>query len=160
MSPVREMVRRLSHQRWLAAAVKVLTPIDRVLLERTTGRASLTGVVGMPAVLLTTTGRRSGQPRSVALTFVRHDDGLVVVGSNFGQAHHPAWSVNLLAHPAATVAVRGAEWQVRARLFNDAEKAAVWPELLRLWPGYAAYQERSGRDLRVFLLTPGQPPSG
>jgi deazaflavin-dependent oxidoreductase (nitroreductase family) len=157
MLTVRELVRRFSHERWLAGAVKALTPIDRALQARTTGRVSLTAVMGMPAVLLTTTGRRSGQPRSVALTFVRHDDGLVVIGSNFGQASHPAWSANLLAHPTATVAVRGVRWQVRARLLSDAEKAAVWPELLRLWPGYAAYQERSGRDLRVFLLTPGRP---
>jgi deazaflavin-dependent oxidoreductase (nitroreductase family) len=92
------------------------------------------------------------------LTFDRHGDGLLVVGSNFGRADHPAWSANLLARAEATVTVRGAEWPVRARLLSDDEKAAVWPQLLRLWPGYAAYQERSGRNIRVFLLTPDRPP--
>lgn len=157
MSAVTDVLRRFSRERWLANIIKVLTPADRALQARTTGRASLTAVLGMPAVLLTTTGRTSGQPRTVPLTFVRHDDGLVVVGSNFGRPHHPAWSSNLLANPDARVAIGGAEWPVRARLLSAAEKSAVWPELQRLWPGYDAYADRSGRDLRVFLLTPGLP---
>jgi deazaflavin-dependent oxidoreductase (nitroreductase family) len=157
MSAVTEVLRRFSRERWLATVVKALTPADRALQARTTGRASLTGALGMPAMLLTTTGCRSGQPRTVPLTYSRHDGGLVVVGSNFGQAHHPAWSSNLLADPTARVTVRGAEWPVRARLLSETEKAGVWPELLRLWPGYDAYQDRSGRNLRVFLLTPGVP---
>jgi deazaflavin-dependent oxidoreductase (nitroreductase family) len=160
MSAVTQVLRRFSGEPWLAGVIKALTGIDRALQARTTGRASLTGALGMPALLLTTTGRRSGQPRTVALTFTRHDGGLVVIGSNFGQAHHPAWSVNLLADPEASVTVRGARWPVRARLLDETEKAEVWPELLRLWPGYAAYQDRSGRNLRVFLLTPGRPPTG
>ncbi|HEX5114431.1 MAG TPA: nitroreductase family deazaflavin-dependent oxidoreductase [Pseudonocardiaceae bacterium] len=157
MSAVTQVLRRFSGERWLATVVKALTPADRALQVRTTGRASLTGVLGMPAMLLTTTGCRSGRSRSVALTYARHGDGLVVVGSNFGQAHHPAWSSNLLAEPAATVTVRGAEWPVQARLLSETEKAEVWPELLRVWPGYDAYQDRSGRNLRVFLLTPDRP---
>jgi deazaflavin-dependent oxidoreductase (nitroreductase family) len=152
---VTEILRRFSRQRWLAAVARALVPADRALQARTTGRASLSGAVGMPAMLLTTTGRRTGRPRTVALTYVHHADGLVVVGSNFGRANHPAWSANLLAHPEATVTVRGARWRVSARLLGDAERAEVWPALLRLWPGYAAYRERSGRELRVFLLTPG-----
>lgn len=157
MSAVTQVLRRFSGERWLATVVRALTPADRALQARTSGRASLTGALGMPAMLLTTTGRRSGQPRTVALTFARHDGGLVVIGSNFGQPHHPAWSANLLADPDATVTVRGARWQVTARLLDETEKAEVWPELLQLWPGYAAYQDRSGRNLRVFLLTPGRP---
>lgn len=159
MSAVTGLLRRFSGKRWLATVVKALTPADRALQARTSGRASLTGALGMPAVLLTTTGRKTGLPRTVALTYVRHAGGLVVIGSNFGQAHHPAWSANLLADPEATVTVRGAHWPVRARLLTDFEKTDVWPALLRLWPGYAAYQARSGRELRVFLLTPGEPPN-
>lgn len=159
MSAVTTVLRRFSRQRWLSTLIKALVPIDRALQARTVGQASITSALGMPAALLTTTGCRSGQPRAVALTFARHDGGLVVVGSNFGRAHHPAWSSNLLANPDATVTINGAVWPVRARLLDATEKAAVWPELLRLWPGYAAYQERSHRDLRVFLLTPDQPPT-
>lgn len=158
MSAVTEVLRRIGGERWVARVARALTPLDRAVQARTSGRASLTGALGMPTVLLTTTGRRSGQPRSVPLTFARHGDGLLVIGSNFGQAHHPAWSANLLAHPTATVAMRGVRWRVEARLLDESEKAEAWPELLRVWPGYAAYQERSGRDLRVFLLTPGRPP--
>ena len=80
------------------------------------------------------------------------DDGFLVVGSNFGKEHHPAWTGNLLAQPEASVSFKGETIPVVARLLDAEEKKAVWPELLRIWPTYDRYVERSGRDLRVFRL--------
>jgi deazaflavin-dependent oxidoreductase (nitroreductase family) len=75
-----------------------------------------------------------------------------VVGSNFGQEKHPAWTGNLLAHPEASVAFRRQTYPVRAEMLDDAEKAEVWPRLLEVWPAYDDYVEVSGRSLRVFRL--------
>jgi deazaflavin-dependent oxidoreductase (nitroreductase family) len=79
--------------------------IDKMLIPRTNGRLSSAGtnVVG----LVTTTGAKSGQPRTQPLTLIDDSDGLLAIGSNYGRAKHPAWSTNLLAHPECTVEFRG-----------------------------------------------------
>jgi deazaflavin-dependent oxidoreductase (nitroreductase family) len=82
------------------------------------------------------------------------DGGWYVVGSNFGQEKHPAWTANLLANPDAAVTTGGKRTDVRARLLDPDEKAEVWPRLIAVWPTYDRYVERSGRDLRVFRLDP------
>jgi len=102
--------------------------------------------------VLTTTGRKSGQPRKTPLATLPVDGGFLVVGSNFGKEHHPAWTGNLLATPAATVSFKGDAIPVEARLLDADEKKEVWPQLLRIWPTYDRYVERSGRDIRVFKL--------
>jgi deazaflavin-dependent oxidoreductase (nitroreductase family) len=82
------------------------------------------------------------------------DNGFLVVGSNFGKEHHPAWTANLIANPEATVTFKGEDIPVVAHLLAPDEKAKVWPELLKIWPAWTSYTARSGRDLRVFRLTP------
>ncbi len=109
---------------------------------------------GLPSLLLTTTGRRSGLPRTVPLLYVPDGARYVVIASNWGQQHHPAWSANLLAEPDATVSIHGHDVAVRARLADPAERDRLWPSITRTWPAYDTYVERSGRDIRVFLLEP------
>jgi deazaflavin-dependent oxidoreductase (nitroreductase family) len=76
-----------------------------------------------------------------------------VVGSNWGQAHHPAWSANLLAEPDAVVSVDGRPEPVRAVLVEGEDREGLLGELARVWPAYRTYQRRAaGRDLRVFRL--------
>ena len=77
-----------------------------------------------------------------------------MVGSNFGRQHHPAWTSNLLDDPSATVVYRGRELAVHAHLLDESDTAAAWPRLIRIWPVFDRYVERSGRDLRVFRLVP------
>lgn len=107
----------------------------------------------LPMIMLTATGVKSGQPRTTPLAAVMLDGEFVVVASNFGQADHPAWSANLIAHPDARVAHRGEEFGVTANLLTDDEKARVWPRLVEMWPLFDDYAVRSGRNLRVFRLT-------
>ncbi len=148
------MLQRLGHRPWFARVGRALVPVDRVLQRVSRGRIGGIGPSVFPELLLTTTGRTSGLPRQVPLLYARDGDTLVVVASNWGQQHHPAWSGNLLAHPAATVEIRGKERPVTARLASPQEKSRVWPLVLQVWPAYDTYAERSGRDLRVFLLEP------
>jgi deazaflavin-dependent oxidoreductase (nitroreductase family) len=80
--------------------------------------------------------------------------GWWVVGSNFGQEKHPAWTGNLIAEPVATVSYGHRDTTVRAELLDDAAKAAIWPKLTAVWPAYDDYVVSSGRNIRVFHLTP------
>lgn len=82
------------------------------------------------------------------------DGGWWVVGSNFGQEKHPAWTGNLIAHPEATVSFGGVSTAAIARLLSDDEKAEVWPRLTAVWPAYDDYVVSSGRNIRVFHLEP------
>lgn len=131
----------------------VLPPVDRTLHWLTGGRLIL-GRLLVPTLLLTTTGRRSGEPRDAPLACMPADGGWYVVGSNFGRAHHPAWTANLIATPEATVSFAGQTTEVVARLLSGEGRAEVWPRLVAVWPVYDTYVARADRDLRVFHLTP------
>jgi len=148
------VIRSLGHRRWFAAVGRAAVPVDGWLQRRTGGRLTVIGRSKLPSLLLTTTGRRSGQPRTVPLLYAPDGDSFVVTASNWGQQHHPAWSGNLLADPAATIAIGGREIPVRATLAEGAERERVWSLVTGVWPAYDTYVARSGRDIRVFVLHP------
>ncbi|WP_054812375.1 nitroreductase family deazaflavin-dependent oxidoreductase [Nocardia arizonensis] len=135
---------------WL---VRRVTPLDRAVLERTGGRYTILGPIGAPVVALTTIGRKSGQPRTQPLLYVHDGDTLYVVGSNFGRTHHPAWTSNLLANPAATVAIAGERIPVIATPVPEADAGAIFARFVELTGAYSAYRERTDRELRIFALT-------
>ena len=149
-----DLILKLGHQRWFARVGRAMVPVDRAVQKATGGRWSVIGKGVVPEMLLTTTGRKSGQPRSVPLLYARDGDAYVVVASNWGQEHHPAWSGNLMAEPKAVVTVDGRAVDVVAELTDAEEKARVWPLVTAVWPAYDTYAERAGRDIRVFLLHP------
>jgi deazaflavin-dependent oxidoreductase (nitroreductase family) len=147
--------RRLGHARWFAYLVRyVLSGLDRRLYRLSRGRVAITGPPLFSWLLLTTTGRRSGQPRTTPLIYVRDGDRLVVTSENFGMAKRPAgWRLNLLAHPDVTVEIQGAVGRYRGRLASDEEIARYWPKLLDQWPALETYRQRSGVRY-VFVLDP------
>ncbi|MEV6657114.1 nitroreductase family deazaflavin-dependent oxidoreductase [Nocardia fluminea] len=134
---------------WL---IRTITPLDRALLERTDAEYTVLGPIGAPVILLTTTGRKSGVARTQPLLYVHDGDTLYVVGSNFGRAHHPAWTANLLANPSATVAIAGERIPVTATPVTDADKDAIFTRFVDITGAYAAYRDRTTRDLRMFAL--------
>ena len=153
--PYWRLIRWLGHQRGFAALGRAAMPVDRWIQRVTGGRWTAIGRHGMPALLLTTTGRRTGQPRTQPLLYAPDGDGYVVIGSNWGQAHHPAWSGNLIANPDATVAVDGKTVPVHAVLASGPERDRLRSLLLDVWPAYETYERRAdGRLLRIFRLTP------
>lgn len=157
----RGIVRTIGHQRWFARMGRAVVPLDRAIQRRTGGRFTVLGTQVLPQLLLTTSGRTSGLPRTVPLLYAERPRGggsdYVVVASNWGQQHHPAWSANLIANPEATVQVRGRSIAVTARLTEGAEREELWASVVRIWPAYDTYADRSGRTLRVFLLRPTRP---
>ena len=155
-TPIGRVVQRVAGSTGFARlAPPILTRLDRAVHKVTGGRVQLSRAL-LPSLMLTTTGRRTGLPRVAPLATLPDGDDLIVVGSNFGREHHPAWSSNLLAEPEATVSYRRETFPVTAHLLTDEEKDAVWPELTKMWPNYDRYSERAGREIRVFRLSRSQ----
>jgi len=155
LTPLVNLTKRMGQHRSVITFTRmVVVPADRVVARLTRGKLITFGVDELPTLLLTTTGRRSGKPRSVPILYLADGDSWVVAGSNFGQEQHPAWSANLLANPEASVVVRGKSVTVRAHLAEGAERERLLAALKGLWPAFAKYEEWSHRTLRIFRLTP------
>ena len=108
--------------------IKMMTPLDRRLLIRTKGRYTALGPIGAPTMLLNTIGAKSGLARTSPLLYSRDGDSIIVVGSNFGQERHPAWTSNLIAHPDdVVVTIGGVDVPSRAELLagDEAEGRAT-----------------------------------
>ena len=123
-------------------------------LYRASGGRLLGRVAGMPVLLLTTTGRRSGKPRTAALTYFRDGADLVVIGSFGGSDLPPAWWLNLQRDPQASVLIGGTTSRVTARAATAEEHDRLWPLVTTTHPGYARYQERTARLIPIVMLTP------
>jgi deazaflavin-dependent oxidoreductase (nitroreductase family) len=109
---------------------------------------------GVPILLLTTTGRRSGAARTTPLIFARDGDDYVVVASMGGAPRHPYWYENLVAEPSAHIQVRSEKLAVTARTAGDDEKSRLWDVVRDQWPNYDVYQSRTDRVIPVVVLTP------
>jgi deazaflavin-dependent oxidoreductase (nitroreductase family) len=136
-------------------APKIVPPVDKVLHRLTRGRVLLSRGL-LPSLVLTTTGRRSGEPRPSPLMCVPEPEGtFLVVGSNFGRDTHPAWTGNLLAQPEASISYGRRDIPVTAELLEGEARTEAWARALTVWPTFDAYQGRVDRELRVFRLHPG-----
>jgi deazaflavin-dependent oxidoreductase (nitroreductase family) len=138
---------------------KTLAPMDRVLSRLSKGRLTVPAVMaGLPVLVLTSTGRKSGQPRRTHLIAVPFGGTLALLGTNFGQPRTPGWVVNLEAEPRAAVSHAGVTREVVARPATEPERADVLARSTKFYGGYAKYQERiTGRRLRIFVLEPASP---
>ena len=135
---------------------RLLHHLDRPLLRLSHGRFSLASVLsGTPTVMLTTIGAKTGQPRSVPLVGIQHGDAIGLIASNWGQKGHPGWYHNLRAHPRAQLLIGGHRRSYVAHEATGAERDEYWREAVALYPGYAAYEQRTaGRQIPVMVLTP------
>jgi deazaflavin-dependent oxidoreductase (nitroreductase family) len=139
---------------WLFS--KTLAPSDRILSRLSNGRFTVPALMArLPVLVLTTTGRRTGQPRHTHLIAVPFGDTLALLGTNFGQTSTPTWVLNLEAEPRATVSHRGVTRAVVARRATEVEHRKILAESSAFYAGYAKYQQRiTGRRLRIFVLEP------
>lgn len=139
---------------WLFA--RVLYRIDRPVYRLTRGRHTFASLLsGIPVVMITTTGARSGQPRTVPVLGIPTADGVAVIASNFGQRRHPGWYFNLRANPEGVLAVVGASRRFRAVQAEGERRREIWAEGLRVYPGWSQYERRaSQRQIAVFVLEP------
>jgi deazaflavin-dependent oxidoreductase (nitroreductase family) len=116
----------------------------------------LTGYLwnGAPTLLLTYTGRKSGEQRTTPLIFARDGDDYLIVASMGGMPRHPWWYVNLEAHPEAEIQVKAERIPVTARTATPDEKPRLWKIVNEVWPNYDQYQSRTDREIPVVVLTP------
>jgi len=123
----------------------------RAIYRMTGGRIG-SSLLGRPMLLLTTTGRKSGQERTTPLSYLRDGDDCVVVASNNGSDRHPAWWLNLEANDAGSVEVGRDEWFVKASAADEVEYARLWPLLVDYNPQYAGYKSKTTRTIPVVIL--------
>ncbi|HEY6531578.1 MAG TPA: nitroreductase family deazaflavin-dependent oxidoreductase [Acidimicrobiales bacterium] len=109
---------------------------------------------GAPTLLLTTTGRRSGEQRVTPLIFGRDGDDYLIVASVGGMPKHPAWYLNLQADPSAHIQVKGDHLDVVARTASADEKPRLWQIVNEVWPNYDVYQARTDRVIPLVILSP------
>lgn len=109
-------------------------------------------MIGLPVLLLTTTGRKSGQLRTKALTYLPQGDDFVVIASNLGDDRHPLWWLNLAADPNAQVQIAGARYPVQAREAEGDEREQLWRTVTSKTPAYDEYQAQTSRRIPVVVL--------
>jgi len=108
----------------------------------------------MPTLLLTTTGRKSGEPRHSPLLYQHIDGKYVIIGSKGGYPDHPAWYLNLQANPEVELQVGTKKLKARARTVSGAERQKLWDDAIVWWPPYVDYQKKTAREIPVVVLDP------
>jgi deazaflavin-dependent oxidoreductase (nitroreductase family) len=156
-SPVRRLVRRTAATRpmaWIYARIQ--HRVDRLVYELTSGRTTASSwASGLPIVLLTTTGARSGRSRTVPLLGLRDGAEIVLIASNYGQRRHPAWYYNLKAHPRAWIAIEGVEREFEAKELGGDEGERYFRKAVEMYPGFLRYRRwAADRRIRVIKLEP------
>ena len=112
------------------------------------------GTETLPTLLLTTTGRKTGKPRSLPLIYGNVGDSYAVIASKGGMPKHPIWYRNLEAHPQCDLMVGAKAVSARARIVTGEEREAIWKQMAELYPPYLEYQERTEREIPVVVLDP------
>ncbi len=134
--------------------IKYGSKLNTWLYRSTGGRLGASFVGGAAVCLLTTTGRKSGEPRTMPLLYLRDGRDIVVVASKGGYSTHPQWYFNLLADPAVEVTIGREHLEMTARIATAEEKAALWPRLVDNYKYYGTYQARTERDIPVVICSP------
>jgi deazaflavin-dependent oxidoreductase (nitroreductase family) len=135
--------------RW---AFRLMNRVHPWLYRRAGGKGPFARVQGMPVLLLTTTGRRSGRRRTNAVGYVPDGDDLLVVGSAGGEPGHPAWALNLRTNPEADVEVGAERFRVRGEWTGSEERERLWREITDRYPFFGPYQAKAGRTIPVIRL--------
>jgi deazaflavin-dependent oxidoreductase (nitroreductase family) len=146
---------RLSDVRWLSVW---WTRTHVRIVRATKGRLRFGFLFGgdMPVLALTTTGRKSGEQRSIVIAYLRHGDSYAVVASNAGSDRTPAWWLNLQANPAGEVDAEGERVSVRARVVEGAERDELWRRFVDANESYERYRGYTARELPVVVLDRAQ----
>ena len=140
--------------------IKSMSVAHTWLYRRTGGRLGKKWHVGsalrrgVPVCLVTTTGRTSGQPRTVPLLYLRDGEDVVLVASQGGLPTNPQWYLNLRANPAVTVEIGRSVHRMRARTADAAERARLWPLLVQCYTDFASYQSWTDREIPVVICSP------
>jgi deazaflavin-dependent oxidoreductase (nitroreductase family) len=133
---------------------RIVTSFHEAVFRLSSGRIGNRGF-GMPVLILTTTGRKSGKQRTTMLTSpVQDGDSVVLVASYGGDDRHPTWFLNLRDNPDVKITMEGRTRRMRARVATPDEKAELWPRVVAAYSGYGQYQTRTDRDIPLVICEP------
>jgi len=141
-------------ERFAKPIVKAMSHANTWLYRISRGRFGGTWIRGAPVMLLTYTGRKSGEKRTTPLLYLRDGNDIIVVGSQGGMSKHPLWFLNLEANPDCEVEIGPVRTLMRSRRVNDDEKARLWPRLTEMYMDFDDYQARTERNIPVLRLSP------
>ena len=135
---------------------RTLHHLDRLVFRLTKGHHTFTNLLsGLPVVMLTTTGAKSGKRRTLPVNGIPDGDRTALIASNYGQRHHPGWYHNLRANPRASISVEGVSTDVLAYEAEGEERERLWRQALEVYPGWVGYERRaSNRRIPIMVLTP------
>ncbi len=136
----------------MSVRVKALSAIHRAIYSASSGRVGRR-IAGMPVLLLTTRGRKTGKHRTSPLTYFEEDGRIVLVASYGGRPHNPAWFENLVAAGEGEVTIGRERRQMRARSATADERARLWPRIVATYDGYAKYQAKTAREIPLAILS-------
>ena len=137
--------------RWI---FKLVTWLHNTIFRLTGGRIG-SNLFGVPALMLTVRGRKSGRLLTFPLCYIEDGGDWIIVASKGGDPKHPDWYLNLVANPQARIELRGRSVAVLAETVSAEEKARLWPRVVAVYPPYESYQKRAGtRDIPLVRLRP------
>lgn len=139
---------------WIPRLLPQITRLDRGLHRFSRGHVGILDIAGLPNIMLTVSGRISGEPRSTPLLCVRDGAHLLIAGSSFGAPSTPQWAHNLRQAPTALVEKSGRRVEVEAEELTFRERDRAWALMCLVWPNFALYERRTDRLIPVFRLTP------
>jgi deazaflavin-dependent oxidoreductase (nitroreductase family) len=145
---------KLGSQPWMPKLLPQITWTDTNLQRLTRGRVSILDVAGLPNLMLTVPGRKSGIPRTTPLLCVPWQGGWLIAGSHFGGPKAPVWTHNVRAAETVGVRYRRRDHTCTWRELEGAEKDRAWAHMVTIWPNYDKYVEWTDRVIPVFLLSP------
>lgn len=137
---------------WMPKLLPQITWIDKKLQGATAGTWSVLRIAGLPNLMLTVVGRKSGIPRTTPLLYVPYGDDQLIAGSHFGGPKTPVWVANIRAADRVTVRIKGVSHVAAPREIGDDERAPLWDHMVATWPNFARYAERTDRTIPIFLL--------
>ena len=153
MSVVNQTVDKTKITRKTSTAQRFFTGINTFVYRISGGKIG--GRLGKSLfLLLTTTGRKTGQQRTIPLFYLKDGDTLILVASNGGASTHPVWWLNLQANPKAIVEIGKKKLSVRGRQADAEERKRLWPLLIAMYADYAEYQKKTTREIPVVILHP------
>ena len=145
--------RRIRNSRFLAVVLKYFARMHIWVYRRSNGRLGAR-LLWFPAALLTTIGRKSGEPRTTPTLYLRDGDQVILPASFGGRAENPTWYLNLKENPAVQVQIRNERLALSARDATDEERARYWPPLMRMYPPYRGYREATDRIIPLVVCEP------
>jgi deazaflavin-dependent oxidoreductase (nitroreductase family) len=139
---------------WMPNLLPQIVWVDTKLQHASGGRVTLLDIAGLPNLMLTVPGRKTGLPRSTPLLCVPYGDTFLIAGSYFGGPKEPIWVANLEASNAGQLRYKGTSAEFTSRLVEGPERADLWAHMIKTWPNFARYEQRTSRTIKIFQLTP------